>query len=423
MASTVLIGLQWGDEGKGKIIDVLTEKAEVVVRFQGGDNAGHTVEIGSEKFVLHLIPSGILRAEARCVIGNGVVVNPLSLHQEIQALEARGIQLAGRLQVSTRCPLVFCFHAAMDGVSEASLGDQKIGTTRRGIGPAYADKVKRTSIRAVDLRHPARLEKRFRAQVAAYNQLFRGAGAAELDAEAEWARLKPVATSLAPLVQDTVLTLHQAIAEKRELLFEGAQGTWLDVDFGTYPYVTSSNTTAGGACTGSGVPPCAIRHVLGVAKAYTTRVGAGPFPTELMDATGDFLRKKGNEFGATTGRPRRCGWFDAVATRYAVMLNGAQQVAVTKVDVLDGQERVRICTAYELDGARLPELPSDPEEFARVIPVYEDMPGWSADTSRATSWAELPPAARKYLRRLEKLIGAKITIVSVGPNRSQTFAV
>lgn len=423
MANTVLIGLQWGDEGKGKIIDVLTEKAEVVVRFQGGDNAGHTVEIGSEKFVLHLIPSGILRAGSLCVIGNGVVLNPLSLHQEITALEARGIKIGERLEISNRCPLVFCFHSAMDGLSETSLGEQKIGTTRRGIGPAYTDKVKRTSIRAADLRHPTRLEKRFRAQAAAYNAIFRGAGMAELDIAAEWAKLQPVAAALAPLVHDTVLTLHRAIAAKRELLFEGAQGTWLDVDFGTYPFVTSSNTTAGGACTGSGVPPCAIRDVLGVVKAYTTRVGAGPFPTELTDATGEFLRKKGNEFGATTGRPRRCGWFDAVATRYAVMLNGASRVAITKLDVLDGQETVKICTAYELDGVRIAELPSDPEDFAKVIPIYEDMPGWSADTSRATTWAELPLAARRYLRRLEKLIGSKIAIVSVGPNRAQTFAV
>ena len=423
MANTVLIGLQWGDEGKGKIIDVLTEKAEVVVRFQGGDNAGHTVEIGREKFVLHLVPSGILRERSLCIIGNGLVVNPISLHEEIKGLEKRGIVIGNRLQVSSRSHLLFVYHSLMDGISEGCLGEQKIGTTKRGIGPAYADKISRVGIRAGELCHPARLEEKFRAQVCFYNAIFRRHGATELDATAEWAKLQPAIHAIAPLVCDTTLTLNQAIADGREVLFEGAQGTWLDVDFGTYPYVTSSNTTSGGACTGAGVPPVLIDGVLGVAKAYTTRVGSGPFPTELNDATGELLRKKGNEFGATTGRPRRCGWFDAVATRYAVMLNGAKTLAVTKLDVMDGFETVRICTAYEVDGRHLTDLPTDPDEFARAVPVYEELPGWQEPTSTATAWEHLPKTAQSYLRRVEQLIGSRISIISVGPNRAQTFSI
>jgi adenylosuccinate synthase len=423
MSSTVLVGLQWGDEGKGKIIDVLTEKADIVVRFQGGDNAGHTVEVGREKFVLHLVPSGILRPAALCVIGNGVLLNPLSLAREIGELEARGFRVRERLQISGRCPLLFPFHAAMDGLAEARLGEKKIGTTRRGIGPGYADKVLRNSVRAVQMRDLAGLESRFRAQAAHYNELLRQGGAPELDVAAEWARLKPVAELLGPLVQDTVLTVNRALTAGREVLFEGAQGTWLDIDYGTYPYVTSSNTTAGAACTGAGVAPRAITRVLGVAKAYTTRVGEGPFPTELNDATGAKLREKGREFGATTGRPRRCGWFDAVATRYAVMLNGATDVALTKMDVLDGMETLRVCTAYEIDGVRTEDMPADAEQLARVVPVYEEIPGWREPTSGATSLAQLPAAARDYIRRLEAWIGARVRIVSVGPNRAETFEV
>lgn len=425
MKNTVLIGLQWGDEGKGKIIDVLTEKAEVVVRFQGGNNAGHTVEIGENQFVLHLIPSGILRASALCVIGNGVVVNPIALDEEVRGLAERGIDISERLQISDRCQLVFTYHCKLDGLLENQLGDNKIGTTKRGIGPAYADKVNRVGIRASLLKQPKRLEESFRARAEFHNRILRDAGGeTPLDIDAEWEKLAEVAARLAPMVCDTVLSINRAADEGRSILFEGAQGTWLDVDFGTYPFVTSSNTTVGGACIGSGLPPVSVDHVVGVAKAYTTRVGAGPFPTELDDEDGEKLRANGREFGATTGRPRRCGWFDAVATRYAAMLNGVGKgLAITKLDVLDDFETVRICTAYEIDGKRVTEMPADSDDIERVVPVYEDHPGWCCSTEGATSLDELPELARKYLRRLEELLGASVEIVSVGPRRAQTFTV
>ncbi len=423
MANTVLIGLQWGDEGKGKIIDVLTEKADVVVRFQGGNNAGHTVEVGDEKFVLHLVPSGIIRENSLCVIGNGVVVNPLALVEELDGLEKRGVSVDGRLQISTRSQLVFEYHCRLDGMLESKLGEHKIGTTKRGIGPAYADKVNRVGIRAVDLRHPDRLEARFRRQCAFYNQIFREAGEEEIDVDARWAQLRPAAERLAPLVCDTVVTLNEALEQGKEVLFEGAQGVWLDVDFGTYPYVTSSNTTAGGACTGSGIAPSRIDRVIGVAKAYTTRVGSGPFPTELHDAMGEILRRKGNEYGATTGRPRRCGWFDAVATRYAVMLNGVDRVAITKLDVLDHLETIPVCVAYSIAGERITEMPADAEDLARVEPVYQEFPGWQCDTSAVQCWEELPAAAKAYLRSIEEFLQAPVEVASVGPRRAQTFLV
>ncbi|NOY82679.1 MAG: adenylosuccinate synthase [Kiritimatiellaeota bacterium] len=423
MPNTVLIGLQWGDEGKGKVIDVLTESAEVVVRFQGGNNAGHTVEVGEERFVLHLVPSGIIREQALCIIGNGVVVNPLALFDEIRELRRRGLNVDGRLQISSRCQLVFQYHCLLDGLLEQKLAENKIGTTKRGIGPAYADKVNRVGIRAADLCRLDRLEVRFRRQASFYNRILRDAAAPELDVDAEWKKLAAVAHELAPLVQDTVLTLNRAFEEGREVLFEGAQGTWLDVDFGTYPYVTSSNTTAGGACTGAGAPPARIDRVVGVAKAYTTRVGRGPFPTELRNDLGERLRREGREFGATTGRPRRCGWFDAVATRYAVMLNGADTLAVTKLDVLDGLDVIKICTAYEIGGELIDRVPTEADDLERVVPQYEEVPGWKQSTAQAADWDELPAEAQAYLRRLEELVRAPIGLVSVGPRRSQTFAV
>ncbi len=424
MANTVLVGLQWGDEGKGKIIDVLTKHADVVVRFQGGNNAGHTVEIGDQKFVLHLIPSGILRQEALCVIGNGLVVDVLGLHEEILGLEARGIEVDSRLQISSRCQLVFNYHRRLDSLKELSLGSGKIGTTGRGIGPAYADKVNRVGLRGSELCHPKRLEEHFRAQSEAHNAIFRQAGVEPLDIDAEWEKLQPAVAKLAPMVCDTVLTVNRAIEANQNVLFEGAQGTWLDVDYGTYPFVTSSNTTVGGACTGTGVAPTRIGHVVGIAKAYTTRVGEGPFPTELFDEVGKHLGKVGHEFGATTGRPRRCGWFDAVATRYAAMLNGVTDgLVVTKLDVLDGLETIKICTAYELDGQRITDMPSDNEDIARVVPVYEEHPGWMQSTENVNSWDDLPELARKYLCRIEELLKAKLEIVSVGPRRAQTFKV
>ena len=421
MASTVLIGLQWGDEGKGKIIDVLTEKTDVVVRFQGGNNAGHTVKVGEKQFVLHLVPSGILHKRSLCIIGNGVVVDPLALEQEIAELEGKGIDVRSRLELSSRAQLVFCYHRQMDGLLEHNLGDNKIGTTKRGIGPAYADKVNRVGIRAAALLHPQRFEARFRTQAAFYNKILAENGEKPFDVDAEWGRLAAAAARLAPMVKDTVLTVNLASRAGREILFEGAQGTWLDVDYGTYPFVTSSNTTAGAACTGGGLAPSRIDHVIGVAKAYTTRVGSGPFPTELDDATGAFLRRVGGEFGATTGRPRRCGWFDAVSTRYAAMLNGADSLAVTKLDVLDDVPTIRICTAYSIDGAVTREMPADIEDITRAVPVYEEMPGWNRPTSGVRAWSDLPAAAQRYLERLAELVQCRIGILSVGPRREQTF--
>ncbi len=421
MSNTVLVGLQWGDEGKGKIIDVLTRKADVVVRFQGGNNAGHTVEVGKDKFVLHLIPSGILHEGCQCMIGNGVVVNPLALEDEIKGLEARGYEVRSKLQLSTRSQMVFCYHCRMDGLFEHQLGDNKIGTTKRGIGPAYADKVNRVGIRAAELRDPQSLERRFRSRAEFYNKIFEEAGEQPVDIDAEWETLKTVAENLAPLVKDTVLTLNQAAEQGLNILFEGAQGMWLDVDYGTYPYVTSSNTTAGGACTGAGFAPSHIDHVVGVAKAYTTRVGEGPFMTELNDETGEELRRAGNEFGATTGRPRRCGWFDAVATRYSAMVNGADQLALTKLDVLDEFDTIKVCTAYELDGERITDMPTSLSEIERVKPIYEELPGWRQSTQEASCWEELPKATRDYLKYISELIRVPLKIISVGPRRDQTF--
>lgn len=423
MASTVLVGLQWGDEGKGKIIDYLTERSDVVVRFQGGNNAGHTVLVGAEKFVLHLIPSGILRQGTLNIIGNGVVLNPVALWDEVDALQRRGIDVSSRLRISDRCQLIFSYHCLWDGVREGQLGARSIGTTRRGIGPAYADKVSRTGLRAGLMGDPARLEAQFRAQAEHYRGLFRQAGAADYDVDAEWAKVAAVLPRLAPMVADTVLMVNRAADDRKEILFEGAQGCWLDIDYGTYPFVTSSNTTAGAACTGGGLPPCRVDRVIGVLKAYSTRVGSGPFPTELDDATGELLRATGGEFGATTGRPRRCGWFDAVASRYAVMLNGVSRIALTKLDVLDNLETLRICTAYQLDGRTITDMPSDSTLLERVVPVYEEMPGWQQDTTRARSYRELPSRARAYIRRLLELTGGRLSIVSVGPKRDQTFTV
>ncbi len=423
MANSVLVGLQWGDEGKGKIIDVLTESMDMVIRFQGGNNAGHTVEVGEEKFVTHLIPSGILRPDCRCVIGNGVVVNPLTLEKEVAELEARGYQVADRLRLSSRSQLVFDYHCVMDGLFERKLGDSKIGTTKRGIGPAYADKVNRVGIRAEELLNLEKMEQHFRTQADFYNQIFHEAGVETIDIDAEWTKVERAARKLAPMVEDTVLSINRAVERGDQVLFEGAQGMWLDVDFGTYPYVTSSTPPAGAACAGSGVAPSRIDHVVGVAKAYCTRVGEGPFMTELTDETGRVMGEIGNEFGATTGRSRRCGWFDAVATRYSAMLNGVDQLAITKLDVLDDFESIKVCTSYELDGKRLDGLPISAADFARVKPVYEEFPGWREKTTGARCWSDLPSRCREYLEALAGLIDAPLKIISVGPRRDQTFQI
>lgn len=424
MSVNVLVGIQWGDEGKGKIIDVLTRDAEMVIRFQGGNNAGHTVENGSEKYVLHLIPSGILRKDVINVIGNGVVVDPAALAKEMKDLEARGVSVAN-VQVSSRCQLIMPWHKLLDAYNEnrASKKGKKIGTTLRGIGPAYTSKIARTGIRAGELLKPERFKAHFDAEAAAYNELYVPQGAEKLDAEKAWAELQPSIEYIKPFIRDTVVTINQARLAGKRLLLEGAQGAFLDIDHGTYPFVTSSNTTSGGACTGSGLSPRAITGVWGVIKAYTTRVGEGPFPTELNDESGEYLRQKGGEFGATTGRPRRCGWFDVVACRHSCMVNGVDYLAVTKLDVLDGLKEIKICTGYKIDGQIVTDFPSDCDDLDKAEPVYEILPGWNESTANARSFDELPANAQAYLKRMAKEVSAKIGIVSVGPKRDQTFEV
>jgi len=424
MSITVLVGIQWGDEGKGKIIDVLTENAEMVIRFQGGNNAGHTVEIGDKKFVVHLVPSGIFRPNTINIIGNGVVVNPIALVDEMNGLAKHDIYFENRFEISTRAHLIFKYHSLMDGLKEQERNEgSKIGTTKRGIGPTYADKASRRGIRALEMLDIDRFEKRFKVEAEYYNTLFKSHDYETVDIDSEWEKLKEMASILVPYIKDTVLTVNRAAKKGMEILFEGAQGMLLDVDYGTYPFVTSSNTTTGGACTGSGLSPKYIDKVVGVMKAYCTRVGEGPFTTELDDKDGEKIRKAGREFGATTGRPRRCGWFDAVSARYSCMVNGVDKLAITKLDILDDFDTIKVCTAYEVDGVRCEDMPSDTDEISRAIPIYESVEGWNSPTTEARSFDELPVAAQKYLLKIAKLVDAEIGIVSVGPNRSQTFSV
>lgn len=421
MPNTVLIGAQWGDEGKGKIIDVLTEKVDWVVRYQGGNNAGHTVEIGPEKYVLHLVPSGILHAGKKCVIGNGLVVDPVALTKELQGVAERGVDPAGRFFISDRAHVVLPYHRLIDEYREKKPATgSMIGTTKRGIGPTYGDKASRTGLRMGDLIDPG-AEAMLRDRVAANNRILSALGAPLVDAEETLRNIMDAVRYLKPFIADTIPMLHGARQRGESILFEGAQGTMLDIDYGTYPFVTSSSATAGGACTGSGVPPHAIDRVLGVVKAYATRVGEGPFPSELDDATGEAIRKAGHEFGATTGRPRRCGWFDAVVARYSVMVNGIDAWAITKLDVLDEFDTLQICTAYMCDGQRIDHVPANVRALARCQPVYESMPGWKCSTKEVTAWEQLPANAQAYLRRLEALTGVKTSILSVGPRRDSTI--
>jgi adenylosuccinate synthase len=418
--NTILVGAQWGDEGKGKIIDVLTEECDIVVRSQGGNNAGHTVEIGKEKFVLHLIPSGILRAGKKCVISNGVVIDPVALVGEIEGLEKRGIKLAGRLLISETAHLVLPYHRRLDEARELRKGRNKIGTTKRGIGPAYGDKAARTGLRLIDLTKPKEFSVKLKSRIEENNAILKSLGGEPLSfAEVNKAYLE-AARKLRPFVANTVVWLHQQLAKKKRILFEGAQGTFLDIDFGTYPYVTSSNTTAGGSCTGSGVPPHRIDRVVGVMKAYTTRVGEGPLPTENAQIS-DLLHGMGREFGATTGRARRCGWFDAVATRYAAMVNGIDDLAITNLDGLDTLKEVQVCIAYECRGKRLTSPPNDCNELLNCRPIYRKFAGWQKPTSDVRTFSKLPRNAQKYLRALAELTGARLMIVSVGAQREQTF--
>jgi len=420
MANIILVGAQWGDEGKGKIIDVLTEDADIVVRAQGGNNAGHTVFIGKQKYVLHLVPSGILRRGKLCVIGNGVVVDPVSLVTEIDGLRELGIKIDGNLLISETAHIVFPYHRELDAQREILKGKNKIGTTKRGIGPAYGDKAARTGLRMIDLINPPRFELMLRQKIKENNEILKAFGATPLSFKKVHDACRAAGDQLRPFVRNTVIALHDATRRGANILFEGAQGTFLDIDHGTYPFVTSSNTTAGGACTGSGVPPNRMDRVVGVMKAYTTRVGEGPLPTENAEIA-DLLHKMGREFGATTGRARRCGWFDAVATRHAAMVNGIDELAVTNLDGLDTLETIRVCIGYRCGSSRLDYVPNDIETFSKCEPVYADFPGWRTPTDGARKWKELPAKARSYLKAIAQLTGARLRIASVGPAREQTI--
>ncbi len=416
-----VVGAQWGDEGKGKIVDLLTPHFAIVARYQGGHNAGHTVYVSGRKFVLHLIPSGILHDGVVCLIGNGVVVDPAALFAEVDELQAMGIDVTGRLFVSDKAHLILPYHRELDVLAEARRGERKIGTTSRGIGPAYEDKIGRRGVRVGDLADESvdgPLVNAVRENVDARNRLVGDATMTWAGVLADLRRLWP---RLQPLVADTSLYLHRAMAEGRRVLFEGAQGTLLDIDHGTYPFVTSSNATAGGAATGLGVGPRAIGTVLGVAKAYTTRVGGGPLPTELPGQMGERLRETGQEYGASTGRPRRCGWFDAVAVRYAARVNGLDALAITKLDVLDGLEELQVCTAYRCHGQIVTEMPGDTAQLAACEPVYESLPGWAQPTRGVTQFDDLPVEARRYVTRLEETSGVPAAIISTGSERSHTI--
>ena len=416
--NVVVIGTQWGDEGKGTIVDLLAERAHAVVRFQGGHNAGHTLVIDGEKTVLHLIPSGILREGVTCLIGNGVVVSLAALIEEMDGLLARGVPVAERLKLSPACPLILSSHVALDIAREQARGGEAIGTTGRGIGPAYEDKIARRAIRVADLFESKTLEERLNALLDLHNFLLqRYYGADPVEPDREFERLMELAERIKPLVADVTELLREMQAGGRSVLFEGAQGAMLDIDLGTYPYVTSSNTTVGGASTGTGMGPAPVDCVLGIVKAYTTRVGAGPFPTELFDDMGRHLAQIGAEFGATTGRPRRCGWFDAVSLKRAVFTNSLTGLCVTKLDVLDGLEEVKICVGYRLDGELIQTPPLLMDRYGECEPVYETMPGWQTATSGVTSYAQLPGSARAYLARIEEILGTPVDIVSTGPGR------
>ena len=420
--NVVVIGTQWGDEGKGKIVDWLTDSAHAVVRFQGGHNAGHTLVISGRKTVLHLIPSGILRAGVACYIGNGVVLSPQALVHEIDELERAGVDVVDRLRVSEACPLILPYHAALDNAREAAKGTNKIGTTGRGIGPAYEDKVARRALRLQDLFRPERFAEKLAEVLEYHNFVLRNYhGSEPVDFEKTLNDALAVAPRLEKLVADVPRALYEANRAGANLLFEGAQGTLLDIDHGTYPFVTSSNCVAGGAAAGAGVGPNMLHHVLGITKAYATRVGGGPFPTELFDDTGRHLAKRGNEFGATTGRPRRCGWFDAAALRRSIQISGVSGLCVTKLDVLDGLEELKVCTGYKLDGGLSDILPVGAEDLARCEPLYESLSGWRESTVAIKALHALPANARAYLKRIEEICGAPIDMISTGPEREETI--
>ncbi|WP_282284556.1 adenylosuccinate synthase [Pseudomonas sp. PS02302] len=421
--NVVVLGTQWGDEGKGKIVDLLTDQAAAVVRYQGGHNAGHTLVIDGQKTILRLIPSGILRADTQCLIGNGVVLSPEALFKEVGELEARGVPVRERLRISSACSLILPYHVALDQAREKARGEAKIGTTGRGIGPAYEDKIARRGLRVGDLFHPERFAVKLKEVLDYHNFVLQNYfNEPPVDFQKTYDEAMAHAKVMQPLVMDVVSRLHELRKAGENLMFEGAQGTLLDIDHGTYPFVTSSNTTAGGVATGSGVGPLYLDYILGITKAYTTRVGSGPFPTELFDETGAYLAKQGHEFGSVTGRPRRCGWFDAVILRRSIEINSISGLCLTKLDVLDGLETVRICTGYkDAAGNLLTEAPTDADSYIGLHPVYEDMPGWSESTVGAQSLEALPANAQAYIRRIAELVEAPIDIVSTGPDRKETI--
>jgi len=416
---TILVGSQWGDEGKGKIVDILSNKFDIVARYQGGANAGHTIVIKDKQYILHLIPSGILREDVVCVIGNGVVIDPIALLEEIHFLESQNINIKGRLFISQNAHLIMPYHKLLDSLKENT---DKIGTTGRGIGPCYIDKYARKGIRIVDLLNKEDLEKKIRKNLREKNTLLKNVyNHDELDVESIVKEYLAFDKEIDPYITDVSTYLNNQILAGKNVLMEGAQGALLDVNFGTYPYVTSSNPTSGGACTGTGIPPTKITSVVGIVKAYTTRVGNGPFPTELLDADGELLRKVGAEFGATTGRPRRCGWFDAELVKYSRMVNGIERAAITKLDVLGAFDKIKVCVGYELNGKKLKSFPTDIVRMEKVTPVYETLPGWKSDISDIRSYEELPSEAKNYLDFISEQCGFEISIISVGPKRVQTI--
>lgn len=422
MPVRIVIGAQWGDEGKGKIVDLLSADAQYVVRYQGGANAGHTLKFDDTTIVLHLIPSGLFNGNSKCIIGNGVVIDPIALVEELEEVQSHDIQLEGRLFISSSAHLILPYHKVLDNVKEKSRGSDAIGTTGRGIGPAYVSKVSRIGIRMDDLLDEKTLNEKIRKNLEDINRALENVyGENPLDADEMIEELKPAIETVKPFICNTSQLLHQALENGESVLLEGAQGSLLDVDHGTYPYVTSSNPTAGGACTGSGVPPLAITHSMGITKAYCTRVGNGPFPTELEDNDGETLRKNGQEFGATTGRPRRCGWLDLVALKYAVQLNGMNELALTKLDVLDDFDEIKVCTEYKLDGETTKVFPLDTESVEKAKPVYKSFEGWNSSTRDTSSFEDLPDKAKDYIAFIENYIGVSFNVVSTGPKRSETI--
>lgn len=424
MSTLVVVGSQWGDEGKGKITDLLSEEADIIVRYQGGCNAGHTVVIGDKQFIFHLIPSGILHPGKKCLIGSGVVVDPESLLQEMENLRKEGVEIDGKLFIDPKTHIVLPYHKTLDELKERKRGKDKLGTTKRGIGPAYIDKIARTGIRMVDLIDEKSLSKKLEINWKEKNEIFNKLYGLKMSNQEKINLIKKYqeyGQLLKKYLMDVSLYLNQAIKEDKKILFEGAQGTLLDVDHGTFPYVTSSHPIAGGACVGTGVGPTKIDKVIGITKAYTTRVGKGPLPTEMQGEMEEYIRQKGREFGATTGRPRRCGWFDAVVVNYAVRINGMDSVALTKIDVLSDLDKIKICTSYKYDGKLIKEFPASLETLQKCIPVYEEMKGWKKDISQVTNYEDLPEQLKAYIHRIEELIKTKMVILSVGPQRRQTI--